>query len=91
VFQIPYGLIPTVAVVWLTYQHVQTAPASDRAKWRLIGCAALAVILTSFWPIVGVLAQVSVCAYVLLYRIVASDADRESLPREEPERVSKKT
>ena len=80
--QIPYGLIPVVAVVWLVARHVRTAPASDRSKQWLTGAAVLAVALTLYWPIVGVVAQVTVCAYVLLYEIITVDADRKTCPRE---------
>jgi hypothetical protein len=77
VFQIPYGLIPVVAVVWLVARHIRTAPASDRSKQWLAGLAVLAVALTAYWPIVAVVAQVSVCVYVLLHQIITSDADGE--------------
>ena len=75
-FEIPYGLLPVVAVVWLTYQHTETSPASDRAKGRLILFATLAVLVAAVWPIVGVVLQVSACSYVLLYRTITSDANR---------------
>lgn len=74
-----YELIPLVAVICLTARYFFRSTASERAKHRLCGITALAVIATLFVPLVASLAQLAICIYILIDQMV-SEANRECPP-----------
>ncbi|HSQ57305.1 MAG TPA: hypothetical protein VLM40_16405 [Gemmata sp.] len=78
--QFPYGLIALGAVIWLTSEYARTATASVRSKRLLTGLAIASVVVASYRPLIGIAAQLAICGYILVYQIVASNADRDSPP-----------
>jgi hypothetical protein len=75
---IPYALIPLIAVVGLTIQHVRARHATVRSKCIVVGLAAVSVLFVWVWPIptiVVVLFQLAICGYVILHQMVMSADD----------------
>ena len=75
---LPYSLIPLIAVVVLTIQHVRSRHASVRSKCVVVGLAAGSVLIARVWPvsvIVVVLFQLALCGYVILHQMVMSVDD----------------
>ena len=72
---LPYSLIPLIAVVVLTIQHVRSRHANVRSKYIVVGLAVVSVLVTWVWPLPAllvVLFQLALCGYVIVYQMVTS-------------------
>jgi hypothetical protein len=87
--EIPYWIIPLVAVIWLTIQYMSSPDASIRSK-RLVGGLALAsVLIPRFLPVLSLpssLLQIGICVYLLLAKALKEppQSSEQALTRPAP-------
>jgi hypothetical protein len=75
---LPYALIPLIAVVVLTIQHVRSRHASIRSKYIVAGLAVVSILVAWVWPLPAllvVLFQLALCGYVIVHQMVMSVDD----------------
>lgn len=70
---IPYDLIPIFAVIVLTARHAARSSAPVRSRRRVTAAALMAILITPFFPLAAVLAQVGVGVYILIYQMAVEE------------------
>jgi hypothetical protein len=74
---VPYHLLLVLGTIALGLWYVARTEGSRGSKYLVAGCISASLVVPLILPaahLIGLLLQVGICAYVILYLKVASDA-----------------